>query len=84
MNFWQMLLIAIVADAAYIILASRRKERINVEQLPRASKQIESLVGAGKKIEAIKVYRLDNPGVALKEAKDVIDGITRQQQGLAN
>lgn len=57
---------------------------LQFEWPPRGASPVEVLVAEGKKIEAIKVYRLDNPGVGLKEAKDVIDGIARQQQGLAN
>jgi ribosomal protein L7/L12 len=33
------------------------------------------LVERGRKIQAIKRYREMNPGVGLKQAKDVIDGL---------
>ncbi len=37
--------------------------------------EVMSLVGQSKKIQAIKLYRQQNPGTGLKEAKDIIDQI---------
>jgi ribosomal protein L7/L12 len=34
-----------------------------------------TLVARDRKIQAIKRYRQVNPGIGLKDAKDVIDGI---------
>lgn len=38
--------------------------------------EITALVSQGRKIQAIKLYREQNPGVGLKEAKDIIDQIS--------
>jgi ribosomal protein L7/L12 len=37
--------------------------------------EVAALVERGRKIQAIKRYRQLNPGIGLKEAKDVIDGL---------
>lgn len=42
-----------------------------------ASPTVVQLIRAGRKIEAIKVYREEN-GVGLKEAKDAVDALERQ------
>jgi large subunit ribosomal protein L7/L12 len=42
-----------------------------------ASPSVVQLIRAGRKIEAIKVYREEN-GVGLKEAKDAVDALERQ------
>jgi len=39
--------------------------------------EIWTMVDQGKKIKAIKRYRELNPGIGLKEAKNVIDGLQR-------
>jgi hypothetical protein len=38
-------------------------------------RQKSRLVERGRKIQAIKRYRVLNPGIGLKEAKDVVDGL---------
>ena len=45
------------------------------DQGPAADPRLLELVQAGKKIEAIKLYR-ELTGVGLKEAKDAVDGIS--------
>jgi large subunit ribosomal protein L7/L12 len=39
------------------------------------SAEVLDMVRQGRKIQAIKIYR-DQTGVSLKEAKDVVDGLT--------
>lgn len=39
--------------------------------------EIEALLSAGQKIEAIKLYRQTNPAMGLKEAKDAVEEIER-------
>lgn len=43
------------------------------------SQAVKSAVDAGRKIEAIKIYRAEN-GVDLKEAKDAIDHLARERR----
>jgi hypothetical protein len=47
---------------------------------PAPEPEIVILVQQGRKIQAIKRYREQNPGAGLKEAKDVIDGLVDQTQ----
>jgi hypothetical protein len=49
-------------------------------ELPTPEPEVVILVGQGRKIQAIKRYREQNPGTGLKEAKDVIDGLVDQTQ----
>jgi hypothetical protein len=52
----------------------RRRERLGFDQeLPGAGQDVVTLVGQGRKIEAIKRYRQLHPGIGLREAKHVID-----------
>ncbi len=44
-----------------------------VEIPARASEQIRDHLFAGRKIDAIKLYRESIPGTGLKEAKDAVD-----------
>ena len=43
-------------------------------EITAADPQIEALLSAGKKIDAIKLYR-QNYGVDLKDAKDAVDAV---------
>jgi ribosomal protein L7/L12 len=43
--------------------------------LPEAAPEVLILVEQDRKIQAIKRYRELNPGIGLKQAKDVIDGL---------
>jgi len=45
-------------------------EVINTTELDR---ELEQLIENGKRVDAIKLYRVSNPGLGLKEAKDEID-----------
>jgi ribosomal protein L7/L12 len=45
------------------------------EVSPAPDAEVLVLVTAGRKIQAIKRYRQLNPGIGLKQAKDVIDGL---------
>jgi len=57
-------------------LQRRRREQRGYEQaLPAPAADVLVLAGRGQKIQAIRRYRQLNPGVGLKEAKDVIDGL---------
>lgn len=42
---------------------------------PPPSERVLSVYNSGQKIQAIKAYREENPGVNLKDAKEVIDGL---------
>ena len=54
----------------------RRREQHGCGQvLPEPSPDVLTLSGQGRKIRAIKRYRRLNPGVSLKDAKGVIDGL---------
>lgn len=44
---------------------------------PQPSTTVETLVARGEKIQAIKAYREENPGVGLKEAKQRVDALGR-------
>jgi hypothetical protein len=46
--------------------------------MPDAGPEILFLVEHGKKIQAIKQYREQNPGLGLKDAKDFVDGIVER------
>ena len=73
------------AGAAAVVLlglASRRGERSGSTRLgssssPASPEQIDQLLRAGHKIEAIKAYRTLH-GVDLKAAKDAIDARARE------
>jgi hypothetical protein len=45
------------------------------QALPEAAPEVVILVEQGRKIQAIKRYRKLNPGIGLKQGKDVIDGL---------
>jgi hypothetical protein len=54
----------------------RRRGQLGFDQeLPGAGRDVLTLVRQGRKIEAIKRYRQLNPGIGLREAKHVIDGL---------
>jgi hypothetical protein len=44
------------------------------------SQAVKAAVDAGRKIEAIKIYR-EETGVGLKEAKEAVDFLVRQRKG---
>ena len=46
-----------------------------VAELPKPSDEVARLTKAGQIIDAIKLYRDQNPGIGLKEAKDVVDAM---------
>lgn len=48
-----------------------------LKELPKPSAEVAQLTNAGQVIDAIKLYRDQNPGVGLKEAKDVVDTMRR-------
>ena len=52
--------------------------------MPDAGPEILFLIEHGKTVQAIKCYREQNPGIGLKEAKDVIDGIVEQGRQESN
>jgi ribosomal protein L7/L12 len=53
----------------------RREERAYDQALPAPTIDVAVLAGQGQKIQAIRRYRKLNPGIGLKEAKDVVDGL---------
>ncbi len=57
-------------------------ERLGIEPSP-SDPQVQELLGQGRKINAIKLYR-EQTGVGLKEAKEAIDSLEAQMkvQGL--
>jgi hypothetical protein len=50
-------------------------QAVNSQVLPVPAPEVLILVKQGRKIQAIKRYRELNPGIGLKQAKDVIDGL---------
>ena len=60
-----------------LIMRSRKDQTITMPtdtRMQPASQSIEDLVRAGRKIEAIKLLRVET-GLGLKEAKDQIDAL---------
>ena len=45
------------------------------DELPPPSEKVRQLTSMGQAIDAIKLYRNQNPGVGLAEAKSVIDAL---------
>jgi ABC-type transport system involved in cytochrome bd biosynthesis fused ATPase/permease subunit len=56
-------------------LQQRRDQPSTDDAEPAVPPEIWTMVEQGEKIKAIKRYRQLNPGVGLKEAKNVIDGL---------
>ncbi len=48
-----------------------------VGELPRPSEKVIKLVREEQAIAAIKLYREENVGIGLKEAKDIVDALRR-------
>jgi ribosomal protein L7/L12 len=68
----------LVLGAGFIPQARQfsRRERLGFDRaLPAADQDVVTLLRQGRNIEAIKRYRDLNPGVGLREAKLVIDGL---------
>ena len=69
----------IMAASGWFLMAlerRRREQRGYYDQpLPVPSPDVQILAGQGRKIQAIKRYRQLNPDVALREAKEMIDGL---------
>lgn len=68
---------AAIGAAVVFVLWSRRGERTDTRRLragdaPPTEERVDELLRAGRKIEAIKEYRLLH-GVGLKEAKDAVE-----------
>lgn len=61
-----------------IVPDSLRNTRSNSQQSPEVLAQVVSLVGNGRKIDAIKLFR-ETFNTGLKEAKDVVDAIERHE-----
>jgi hypothetical protein len=53
----------------------RSRQRGYGQELPMPGPEILSLAEQGQRIQAIKRYRQLNPGLGLKEARDVVDGL---------
>lgn len=74
--------VALIAAALVITLMSRsRDERVSMPVQPgpvEASKSVRAELAAGRKIQAIKLYREEH-GVGLKEAKDAVEALQRGQ-----
>jgi ribosomal protein L7/L12 len=65
-----------IIAAGYFLAARqlRRREQLDLDPaLQEPGQEVATLVRQGRKIEAIKRYRELNPGIRLKEAKQVID-----------
>jgi ribosomal protein L7/L12 len=56
-------------------MSAARRAELASQELPEATPEVVTLVERGRKIEAIKRYREQNPGIGLKQAKDIIDGL---------
>ena len=66
----------LVLAASWLFLARQFRRRGQLDQaVPGAGQDVLILVRQGRKIEAIKRYREMNPGIGLREAKHVIDGL---------
>ncbi len=80
-NRWSLVLGVIflllsVTWLAIALGARRRDEQRRYHQVsPVPAQEILALMEQGQKIQAIKRYRELNPGIGLKQAKDVIDGL---------
>jgi hypothetical protein len=64
----------LAAGQLYYARQFRRRDLLG-QAPPGAEEDVAALVHQGRKIEAIKRYRQLNPGVGLREAKQVIDGL---------
>jgi ribosomal protein L7/L12 len=50
------------------------------EQLQgQISQEVRRLVEAGQRIQALKLYRKQNPGVELREAREVVEALERRE-----
>jgi hypothetical protein len=69
--------VLLVADVRVRWRSSRKFQgtRLGGQALPVPTPEVAALVERGRKIQAIKRYRVLNPGIGLKEAKDVVDGL---------
>ena len=56
-------------------LQQRRNQPSTYDAEPAVPPEIRTMVEQGEKIKAIKHYRQLHPGIGLKEAKNVIDGL---------
>lgn len=68
---------AAIGAAVVFVLWSRRGERtiaprLRARHAPPTEERVDELLRAGRKIEAIKAYRLLH-GVGLKEAKEAVE-----------
>ena len=73
------IVVALLVVIVGLTLVLRRSPRDNesphsAAQLPAAGSDVKDLARAGKKIEAIKLYRAQT-GLGLKEAKDAVDAL---------
>ena len=73
---------AALALGAVLLLATLRRGEDGVKKLaievPGAPGSIEAALAAGRKIDAIKLYR-EQHGVGLKEAKEAVEALQRSQ-----
>ncbi len=70
----------IIAGGVFIVVLLRSVfgDRSSPRQRAETSgASVEDLIKAGRKIEAIKVYRAENPEVSLKQAKDAVEEMER-------
>jgi ribosomal protein L7/L12 len=77
LGIYVMAAVFLVTDARGRWRSSRQlhRTRLGAQALPVTTPEVAALVERGRKIQAIKRYRELNPGIGLKEAKDVIDGL---------
>ncbi len=78
-NVSSVLLTAVVAAAVLVLVVALRKDetvRMLVTDGQGRSGSVEAALAAGRKIEAIKLYR-ERHGVGLREAKEAVEALQR-------
>jgi ribosomal protein L7/L12 len=74
-------ILVIVVVAVLAVAALRRSgETVTMPHhgAPGATNSVEAALAAGRKIDAIKLYREEH-GVGLREAKDAVEALLRRQ-----
>uniref|UniRef100_B8HS36 Large ribosomal subunit protein bL12 C-terminal domain-containing protein n=1 Tax=Cyanothece sp. (strain PCC 7425 / ATCC 29141) TaxID=395961 RepID=B8HS36_CYAP4 len=72
-----LIFLAFIVGFSLGLLRSRGMQQETVA--PKSSPTVEELIRSGRKIDAIKYYR-QLYGVGLKEAKEAVDSLERQQR----
>ena len=64
----------LVALVLVVLIARSRDTRPSITDAPGRNATVAELMAAGRKIDAIKLYRAQH-GVGLKEAKDAVEAL---------